>query len=60
MKKKREPDCPSSPTGNHEGYWINKLTNFRCYHCGMQYHLLDLTPAVRRRCKVEPWRGDET
>lgn len=50
-----EPDCKNSPTGMHEGYWINKGVNFRCYHCQFQFYLADLPPDVMNRCKAEPW-----
>lgn len=57
-KTQAEPDCRTSPTGNHEGYWINKQRgNFRCYHCGTQYHLRDLPEGVAKRCDIEVWRG---
>lgn len=35
--------CPTGPEGQHEGYWINEERgNFRCYHCGCQYHLVEM------------------
>lgn len=59
LKEPSEPpieECPNSPDKQHEGYWINRGVNFRCYHCGMQLYLGSMekpTPHSR----IETWKG---
>ncbi len=51
-------NCPSpkSSDGEHDGYWINEETgNFRCYHCGFQFHLKEMDhPTPKNR--IETWK----
>lgn len=58
MKITQEMPCPSGPGGQHEGYWINEARgNFHCYHCGFQYHLIDMDDSNRPPLEnIEHWR----
>lgn len=54
--KAKKPPCPKGPNGQHAGYWINEFINFRCYHCGCQYHLFEMDDDQRPPLKnIEHW-----
>lgn len=57
-KKTRIGDEPPQSCPHLTGYWIDRHRgSFRCYTCGFQYRLADLTDPNNPERKIEVWQA---